>query len=314
MPSRCAPILSMLTSILPPCFKIPTACLKRWPMPSARWRCVRTVPARVTILAISYERWAGAMSSKQRFYLPSQGRNDRELQALYGSLVCKIMAGRYTTPVLPDPPGLNEPIRLGIVSGFFRQHSNWKVPIKGWLNELNRDRFHVCGYYTSSERDSETDAAETLCDRFVHGPLSLAVWRRTILNDAPHILIFPEIGMDKLSAQLAAQRLAAAQCCSWGHPVTSGFPTIDYFISSDLMEPADAAAHYSEQLIRLPNLSTYYEPADVPSIRIDRAELGLRADAVVYWCCQSLPKYLPQFDCVFARIAAEVPDCQFTFI
>ena len=27
-----------------------------------------------------------------------------------------------------------------------------------------------------------------------------------------------------------------------------------------------------------------------------------------------MPKYLPQFDDVFARIAAEVPDCQFTFI
>jgi protein O-GlcNAc transferase len=47
---------------------------------------------------------------------------------------------------------------------------------------------------------------------------------------------------------------------------------------------------------------------------IDRAQLGLRPDAVVYWCCQSLPKYLPQFDAVFARIAAEVPNCQFTFI
>src|SRR5258707_7090596 len=257
---------------------------------------------------------ADAIGSHQPFYLPYQGGNDRELQTLYGSLVCKIMAARYTTPAFPNPPGQNQPIRLGIVSGFFRQHSNWKIPIKGWLKQLNRDRFHISGYYTSGERDSETDAAETLCDRFVQGPLSIDVWRRTILNDAPHILIFPEIGMDKLSAQLAAQRLAAVQCCSWGHPVTSGFPTIDYFISSDLMEPADAAAHYSDQLIRLPNLSIYYEPADVPSIRIDRAELGLRADAVVYWCCQSLPKYLPQFDCVFARIAAEVPDCQFTFI
>jgi predicted O-linked N-acetylglucosamine transferase (SPINDLY family) len=96
--------------------------------------------------------------------------------------------------------------------------------------------------------------------------------------------------------------------------VTSGFPTIDYFISSDLMEPAAAADRYSERLIRLPNLSIYYEPSDVPPAEIDRAELGLRDDAVVYWCCQSLPKYLPQFDEVFARIAAEVPDSQFTFI
>ena len=237
-----------------------------------------------------------------------------ELQTLYGSLVCKIMAARYPTPVLPNPPGPHEPIRLGIVSGFFRQHSNWKIPVKGWLKKLDRDRFHVSGYYTSAERDGETDAAAALCERFVQGPLSLDAWRRTILDDAPHVLIFPEIGMDKVSAQLAAQRLAAVQCCSWGHPVTSGFPTIDYFISSDLMEPAGAADHYSEQLIRLPNLSIYYEPADVPPVGIDRAQLGLRASAVVYWCCQSLPKYLPQFDGVFARIAAEVPDCQFTFI
>jgi protein O-GlcNAc transferase len=255
-----------------------------------------------------------AVGSHQPFYLPYQGQDDRELQTLYGSLVCKTMAAKYQTPVLSKPPEPEERIRLGIVSGFFRQHSNWKIPIKGWLKTLDRDRFDVSCYYTSAERDDETDVAAALCDRFVQGPLSLDAWRRTILGNKPHVLIFPEIGMDKLSAQLAAQRLAAVQCASWGHPVTSGFPTIDYFISSDLMEPADAADHYSERLIRLPNLSIYCEPPDVPTISIERAQLGLRDDAVVYWCCQSLPKYLPQFDEVFARIAAAVPDCQFTFI
>src|SRR5713101_8704508 len=251
-----------------------------------------------------------AIGSHQPFYLPYQGRNDRELQSLYGRLVCSIMAARYTTAALPDPQGPREPIRLGIVSGFFRQHSNGKIPVKGWLKMLDRTRFHVSGYYTSADRDGETDAAATMCDRFVQGPLSLDAWRRAILADVPHVLLFPEIGMDQVSAQLAAQRLAAVQCASWGHPVTSGFPTIDYFISSDLMEPESAADHYSEQLIRLPNLSIYYEPADVPPVAVDRAQLGLRTGAVVYWCCQSLPKYLPQFDEVFARIAAEVPDCQ----
>ena len=255
-----------------------------------------------------------AIGWHQPFYLPYQGRNDRELQTLYGSMVSGIMAARYHAPVLPDPPGPGEPIRLGIVSGFFRQHSNWKIPIKGWLKELDRTRFHVSGYYTGDERDDQTEMAATLCERFVQGPLSLDAWRRAILDDAPHVLIFPEIGMDKVSVQLAAQRLAAVQCASWGHPVTSGLPTIDYFISSDLMEPPGAAAHYSEQLIRLPNLSIYYEPSDVPARGIDRTQLGLRADAVVFWCCQSLPKYLPQFDEVFARIAAGVPGCQFTFI
>jgi protein O-GlcNAc transferase len=255
-----------------------------------------------------------AIGSHQPFYLPYQGCDDRELQTLYGSLICKIMAVRYAAPVLPAAPRADEPIRLGIVSGFFRQHSNWKIPIKGWLTQLDRSRFHVSGYYTGEERDDETDMAAALCDRFIQGPLSLDAWRRAILDDALHVLIYPEIGMDRLSAQLAAQRLAPVQCCSWGHPVTSGFPTMDYFISSELMEPSGAERHYTEQLIRLPGLSIYYEPEDHPPVEIDRAQLGLRANSVAFWCCQSLPKYLPQFDGVFTRIAAEVPDCQFVFI
>ena len=151
----------------------------------------------------------------------------------------------------------------------------------------------------AAERDAETLMAEKLCDRFVQGPLSLDAWRRTILQDAPDVLLYPETGMDKTTVQLAAQRLANVQCCSWGHPVTSGLPTMDYFLSSELMEPAGAAAHYSEQLIRLPNLSIYYQPAEVSPVAIDRSQLGLRASAVAYWCGQSLPKYLPQFDQVF---------------
>jgi predicted O-linked N-acetylglucosamine transferase (SPINDLY family) len=34
----------------------------------------------------------------------------------------------------------------------------------------------------------------------------------------------------------------------------------------------------------------------------------------VFWCAQSLPKYLPQYDQVFPRIARDAGDCQFTFI
>jgi protein O-GlcNAc transferase len=260
------------------------------------------------------EALASAVGSHQPFYLPYQGLDDRELQKTYGTVVTKIMSAKYRTPVLPPGPAPSEPIKLGIVSGFFRQHSNWKIPIKGWLGQLDRKRFSLFGYYTAAERDAETMVAERLCDRFVQGPLSLDGWRQTILKDAPHILLYPEIGMDKTTAQLAAQRLASVQCCSWGHPVTSGFPTMDYFISSELMEPSDGQIHYAEKLVRLPNLSIYYEPKEIRAVQLDRSALGLRSSAVVFWCCQSLPKYLPQFDQVFARIACEVGDCQFTFI
>jgi predicted O-linked N-acetylglucosamine transferase (SPINDLY family) len=257
---------------------------------------------------------AEAVGSHQPFYLAYQGRNDRALQASYGALVARAMGARFPPAPLPQPPLPREPVRLGVVSAFFRQHSNWKIPIRGWLAGLDRTRFRVFGYHTGTERDAQTAVAAELCERFVQGPLRLDDWRRTILADAPHVLLYPEIGMDQVTAQLAAQRLAPVQCVSWGHPVTSGFPAIDYFLSSDRMEPTDAQAHYSERLVRLPNLSICYEASATRPAALSRAELGLRENAVAYWCCQSLPKYLPQYDEVFARIARAVGDCQFTFI
>jgi protein O-GlcNAc transferase len=257
---------------------------------------------------------ADMVGAHQPFYLAYQGGNDRDLQAVYGEMICRIMAARYGPARLPAPPATDEPVRVGIVSGFFRHHSNWKIPISGWLGQLDRRRFRLFGYHTEGEVDAETEAAAGQCERFVQGPLPAEGWRRAILDDAPHVLIYPEVGMDRVGAQLAAQRLAPVQCVSWGHPDTSGFPTLDFFLGSDLMEPPDAQEHYTERLVRLPNLSVYYEPPDRSPVSLARSDLGLRLGATVYWCSQAVYKYLPQFDQVFPRIAREAGDCQFTFI
>jgi predicted O-linked N-acetylglucosamine transferase (SPINDLY family) len=45
-----------------------------------------------------------------------------------------------------------------------------------------------------------------------------------------------------------------------------------------------------------------------------RAELGLRDDAAAFWCGQSVYKYLPQYDDVFARIAEQARHAQFVFL
>lgn len=258
---------------------------------------------------------APGFGSAQPFFLPYQGFDDRALQQLYGATVCRIMAAHYPPQPVTEPPRAGEKIRVGIVSGFFRQHSNWKIPIKGWLTQLDRRRFHVIGYHTGTIRDAETAAAAALCDRFVQGPLGIEAWCAEIAADAPHVLIYPEVGIDPIAVQLAALRLAPVQCNSWGQPVTSGFPTLDYYLSSDLMEPPDAQAYYTERLIRLPNLSIYYEPMKdgVPAV-IDRSELGLRPEATAYWSGQTLSKYLPRYDDVFPRIARAVGDCQFVFL
>jgi predicted O-linked N-acetylglucosamine transferase (SPINDLY family) len=258
--------------------------------------------------------FATAVGSSQPFYLTYQGQNNRSLQALYGSAVCQVMANRYPQAPLASSPKAGEPVRVGIVSGYFRRHSNWKIPIKGWLSQLDRQRFELFGYHTGVKTDDETKLATALCSRFVQGPLSVEAWRQTIVSDAPHVLIYPEVGMDPIAAQLAAQRLAPIQCNSWGHPDTSGFPTLDYYLSSDLMEPPNGQEHYTERLIRLPNLSIYYDEPEAPPIAQRSEDLGLRPEGIKFWCGQSLFKYLPQYDCVFPRIARQVGKCQFVFI
>ncbi len=249
------------------------------------------------------------------FYLAYQGKNDRELQAIYGSLICRIMARRYPEFVVAarmPPVAANAPLRIGIVSAYFADHSNWKTPIRGWIENLDRDEFQVFGYYTGLKQDNDTERARIACHEFVEG-LSFETLVRKIRDDALHVLIFPEIGMDPVTTKLATLRLAPIQCNSWGHPVTSGMPTIDYYLSSDLMEPEDGQAQYTEKLIRLPNISVHYTPPryDIPAM--SRKDFNLREDKVLYCCAQSLFKYLPQFDFIFPRIAKQVDNAQFIF-
>jgi predicted O-linked N-acetylglucosamine transferase (SPINDLY family) len=229
-------------------------------------------------------------------------------------MISRVVERRFAPAVLPSPPEPGERIRVGVVSSFYYSHSNWKIPIKGWISQLDRKRFEVTGYHVGVIHDEQTDVAARMCDRFVHRIVDTERWRREILADKPHVLIYPGLLMDTSSLQLAAQRLAPVQCNSWGHPETSGLSTLDYFLSSDLMEPPEAQSYYTEKLVRLPNLSIFYEPVEGTPVVVTREELGLRPRSTVFWSAQSLYKYLPQYDDVFVRIARAVGDCQFVFL
>jgi protein O-GlcNAc transferase len=241
------------------------------------------------------------------FWLPYQGENDVEAQRTYGRIVSRVLAETY--PPVPRPPP-SKRIRLGIVSGFFNGHTVFRLFLEGWLTELDRDRFEIIGFHTGRISDGATARAGRMCDRFVSGLASKAAWRQAISDAAPHILLYPEVGMDAVVGWLAAQRLAPVQCVTWGHPETTGMPAMDYFLSSDLMEPPDGDAHYTERLVRLPNLGLHYTPEAVPA----ETEPGLDQAAPVFFSGQSLFKYSPRYDWVFPRIAKAVGDCRFVFV
>ena len=255
---------------------------------------------------------AAAIGSSQPFFLPYQGQDDRTLQAAYGSLVCRVLAEPPAR--LASLPRRGERIRLGIVSGFFCDHTLFKLFLEAWLTRLDRKRFEVIGFHTGHVADAQTARCEAWCDRFVQGLPSGEAWREAIVAVAPHVLLYPEVGIDPVAGRLAAQRLAPVQCVAWGQPETTGMPTIDAFLSSEMMEPPDGDAHYTERLVRLPNLGLCYLPDAAAPSCVDRASLGLDPDAPVFWSGQALYKYLPRYDVVFPRIAASLGRCQFVFI
>ena len=273
-----------------------------------------------------------ALQVMTNFLLAYQGKNDRDLQTRFGRIARKVVAARFSefagnpTPLPPDPA---RKLRVGFLSAFFRQHVVSRL-YGGWMEKLDRRRFEVFGYHTGKDRDDSTERFAGHCDTFRHLPLSVAsdrdrseardVWFadlcRTLAADRLDALIFPEIGMDMTTFALAALRFAPVQASGIGHPVTTGLSTVDYFLSGELIEPPEGAAHYSEKLVRLPNISI--RPSESVFVKDHapktRESFGFGADEVVYLCSQSIYKYLPRYDRIFPAIARAVPAAKLVFV
>ena len=254
--------------------------------------------------------------STTNFYLQYQGRNDLELQKKYGQWVHDIMSAAYpqyrSHPSTPSPrPG--EKIRVGYISAFMNRHTVGTF-LAGWLENHDTDKFDIHCYHLGPKTDALTAHLRDNSHQFHHLPGNIDATAAQIASDGLHILVYNEIGMNIDTMLLAALRLAPVQCMWWGHPVTSGLPTMDYFLSSDLMEPQDADQHYSETLIRLPNLSLCYYPPKLPEKPMPRKALGLPADRFIFLSPQSIYKYLPQHDDVYPSIAQKAPHAYFIFI
>ena len=248
------------------------------------------------------------------YYLAYHGQSDRDLQHKFGQMAVYLLAQRHPEFARPPVVPPEHPIRVAIVSGHFCWHTIWKLFIRGWMEGFDRQRFRLLGYHTRSVTDGVTAIARRGFDHFVEGVTDFAALARRIRDDRPHVVLFPEIGIDNLSARLAAVRLAPFQCVAWGHPDTTGLPTIDAFLSSELMEPSGADDDYVEELVRLPGIGIHYSPLLVTREPLDLSVFGVGSDDVLYLCCQFLSKYLPDDDDLIARIAIEVPKARFLFI
>jgi protein O-GlcNAc transferase len=262
---------------------------------------------------------AEVVGSLQPFYLAYQAENNRDLLSRYGALCSRLMrhwqesqAFKVNQSTYANNPG--GVIRIGIASAYFSDHSVWNALVKGWIRQLDRRRFELHLFHLGAVRDQETDFARSIATRFVQGGRSLRGWVECVLATPLDVLMYPEIGMDPLTVKLASMRLAPVQLATWGHPETTGLPTIDYFISAEHLEPDNAQDHYTERLVKLPNLGCRFQSAPVTGGSVDFTKLGINSNSTPLLLCPGTPyKYAPAYDRILTAIAKELRHCQFIF-
>jgi predicted O-linked N-acetylglucosamine transferase (SPINDLY family) len=243
----------------------------------------------------------------QPFYLAYQPFNNRELLERYGAICAAWMATlpAHASAAKPThaPAAGGRKLRVGFASAQICEHSIWNAVTKGWVDNIDRTKFEVCLFQLSRKSDQETEHARSLVAHFEDRPTTLTEWVDAIAARDLDVLVYPDIGLDPLTVRLACLRLAPVQATSWGHPETSGLPTMDLYLSAEALEPEGSSANYSETLVRLPNLGVYVEPRNPASVTLDLKSLNLPDDEPLLLCPGAPFKYSPFDDDVLVQIA-----------
>lgn len=147
----------------------------------------------------------------------------------------------------------NGKLRIGFLSSFFYRHSVGRL-LGNIIIKLDRTKFDVFvladsgGAKLAGRRlDDLTIAIKQSLPKenwiLLSGNLEISSARaRSVGLD---VLVYGDIFMDAITAHLAMIRLAPIQAAFWGHPFSSGYTAIDYFISTHDFEPPPPFTRYA---------------------------------------------------------------------
>ena len=239
------------------------------------------------------------------FFLAYHGRNDRVLMEKFARLIRAVYPSAAQSASMHEPGGGK--LRIGFVSTYFYLHSIARTTI-GLIRGLPRAQFEVHVFSIMPADDSMAAAMRGAGDHYHRLPDNLDRVREAIGAVRPDILFFADMGMHPLTYFLAFWRLAPLQLTTWGHPMTTGIDTMDYFVSAEGIEMPEAQSHYSETLLCLP---AYFQPAyerpELDGPLKPRTQLGLPESGRLYMCTQNLFKLHPDFNDALRQILERDP-------
>ncbi len=202
-----------------------------------------------------------AVGAQQPYYLAYVPQDHSAVLRDYGELCTQLMAGWAGAATTAAPRiGRGAKRKVGIVSAHVCSHSVWHAFVRGWVEHLAGADVELYLWHTGHQVDAQTQWAGQRVRRLHQGLGDWGAWAKSIAAERLDALIYPEIGMDATTLRLSALRLVPLQLAGWGHPITTGLPTIDGFVSAQAFEPPEAQRYYTERLCAMPRLGSCYQP------------------------------------------------------
>jgi predicted O-linked N-acetylglucosamine transferase (SPINDLY family) len=211
---------------------------------------------------------------------------------------------------MPKPaPG--EKIRIAYLSADFRQHAVGHLMI-GIFEHHDRARFELTGVSYGPEEDSPIRSRfKKTFDHFIdaHGVPDAEVAERL---RAMNIDIAVDLMGFTRGARpgVMARRPAPVSVSYLGFPTSTAADFMDYIIADAIVLPEDQQAHYSEQIVRMPDCywpATAHDLVQPIAATPTRAAAGLPNEGFVFGCFNHHGKIgRPQFE-IWMRLLSAVP-------
>jgi predicted O-linked N-acetylglucosamine transferase (SPINDLY family) len=200
-------------------------------------------------------------------------------------------------------------IRVAYLSADFREHPVARL-MADVFERHDRQRFEVAA--VSFGPSAEGSMRQRLCASFEHfldvSELSDRAIAEQLRARGIDIAIDLTAYTQHGRPQILAHRPAPLQASFLGYPGTTAAPFIDYLIADGQVILEEQAAHYSEQVVRLPDCYLPGNSARPIAARTPtREELGLPEQGFVFCCFNNVYKILPDVFACWLRMLRETP-------
>ena len=211
--------------------------------------------------------------------------------------------------------GSSEKIRVGILAASLTPNPETFLLIS-YIDKLPKEYCDITLYCLRQNGNILEDYCRSRADKFVvlSEGADNSQKAQIIRADDLDVLIIGTNITNRFNSgtKLAMFRMARTHIVVENSPVTTGFTSSDYYLSSWFNDTEFLAQEqYSERLYRVPGMIGYYAyhlDTEPKTTTITRASLKIPQNAVVYFSGAKIFKILPEVSDLWAKILSRVPN------